>query len=143
MALCLAIVMIARNMAMCEWAICDEWGEAAATGEATAFLCRGAWRTDITAHHRHHLAAGSGRGPRAPGPGGSLCSPPPWRATLPRGPARLCGPTSGDPRACFVTVDETEVRWRRVEYDVEATAHKIEASGALDHRFAHRLRTAT
>ena len=52
-------------------------------------------------------------------------------------------PRDGDPRACFATVDETQVRWRRVEYDVEATAHKIEASGALDHRFAHRLRTAT
>ena len=51
-------------------------------------------------------------------------------------------PRDGDPTACFVTVDETDVRWHRVAYDLEVTVEKIHAAGALDYRFAERLKTA-
>ncbi len=52
-------------------------------------------------------------------------------------------PRDRDPRACFVTVDGPEICFHRIEYDVEATAAKIETAGALDPRLADRLRTAT
>jgi diadenosine tetraphosphatase ApaH/serine/threonine PP2A family protein phosphatase len=49
-------------------------------------------------------------------------------------------PRDGDCRACFVTLDGPEVHFIRVEYDVEKTAQKIEASGGLKSDFADRLR---
>jgi len=50
-------------------------------------------------------------------------------------------PRNGDPRAVFVTLDGTEVRYHMVPYDVDATIAKMEASGILDPRLFERLRT--
>ena len=41
-------------------------------------------------------------------------------------------PRDGDWRACYVLVDEGTIRFRRVEYDVEATVRKIHAESELD-----------
>lgn len=49
-------------------------------------------------------------------------------------------PRDGDPRACFVTVDGPEVRFRRVAYDVEGAAMRIEQSGMIHPDLADRLR---
>jgi diadenosine tetraphosphatase ApaH/serine/threonine PP2A family protein phosphatase len=45
----------------------------------------------------------------------------------------------GDTRACYVTVDESAVRFRRVAYDYEATVEKMAAIEELDERLARRL----
>ena len=34
-------------------------------------------------------------------------------------------PRDGDPRACYVLLDDNEVRFRRVDYDVESTMKKL------------------
>jgi diadenosine tetraphosphatase ApaH/serine/threonine PP2A family protein phosphatase len=49
-------------------------------------------------------------------------------------------PRDGDPRACYVLLDGDTVRYRRVEYDVEAVAKKIYAVPALDNFLGDRLR---
>ena len=52
-------------------------------------------------------------------------------------------PRDGDPRACFVTVEERDVTFHRVPYDVEATIAKIDRSGVLDLAICDRLREGT
>ena len=49
-------------------------------------------------------------------------------------------PRDGDWRACYVLFDGETIYYRRVEYDVEATAQKIEATDELDNFLANRLR---
>jgi len=49
-------------------------------------------------------------------------------------------PRDGDPRACYVIVTDESVIWRRVNYDVDRTVAKIEATDMLDRRYAMRLR---
>ena len=49
-------------------------------------------------------------------------------------------PRDSDPRACFVTLDGTEVQYVRVEYDIEAAIKKIQSLGGLDPSFPARLR---
>lgn len=53
-------------------------------------------------------------------------------------------PRDGDPRACWGLYDSDarELTWRRVAYDVEATARKIVAAG-LPERLATRLATGS
>jgi predicted phosphodiesterase len=52
-------------------------------------------------------------------------------------------PRDRDPRAVFVTVDGDEIRYHRVQYNVEKTAAKIEQCGAIDPSIADRLREGT
>lgn len=47
-------------------------------------------------------------------------------------------PRDGDPRACYVVVDGDRIRWRRVSYDVDATASRIRELG-LPAALADRL----
>jgi diadenosine tetraphosphatase ApaH/serine/threonine PP2A family protein phosphatase len=49
-------------------------------------------------------------------------------------------PRDGDPRACYVLLDDHEVRYRRVEYDVNTTVEKIYAIPELDNFLGDRLR---
>jgi len=49
-------------------------------------------------------------------------------------------PRDGDPRACFVTIEDALIRYHRVVYDVEKVARQIEAMPALDYSLAERLR---
>jgi diadenosine tetraphosphatase ApaH/serine/threonine PP2A family protein phosphatase len=49
-------------------------------------------------------------------------------------------PRDGDWRACYVLLDGDEVRFRRVEYNVEATAQKIYAVPELANFLGDRLR---
>ena len=49
-------------------------------------------------------------------------------------------PRDGDPRACYVVLDGRNIRYRRVPYDVEATAKKIYATAELDDLLGTRLR---
>lgn len=46
-------------------------------------------------------------------------------------------PTDGDPRACYVTFDGQRVTWRRVVYDVEATASRVAGIPELSAGEAH------
>jgi predicted phosphodiesterase len=48
-------------------------------------------------------------------------------------------PRDGDPRACYVTFDGDTVVWRRVSYDVEATARRIYEIKELDRFLGDRL----
>jgi diadenosine tetraphosphatase ApaH/serine/threonine PP2A family protein phosphatase len=48
-------------------------------------------------------------------------------------------PRDGDWRACYVLLDGDVVRFRRVEYDIEATIRKIEDIDDLDDFFGDRL----
>jgi diadenosine tetraphosphatase ApaH/serine/threonine PP2A family protein phosphatase len=48
-------------------------------------------------------------------------------------------PRDGDPRACYVLLEDDLVRFRRVEYDVEATVRKIHAVPDLDPFLGNRL----
>lgn len=51
-----------------------------------------------------------------------------------------CGqPRDGDPRACYLEIEKNELNWRRVDYDVDAVAAKIEANEKLSPGFAQRL----
>lgn len=45
----------------------------------------------------------------------------------------------GDPRACYVLYDGTTVRFRRIDYDYQATARKIRDLPGLDDSFGQRL----
>jgi diadenosine tetraphosphatase ApaH/serine/threonine PP2A family protein phosphatase len=47
-------------------------------------------------------------------------------------PGSVGQPRDGDWRACYALFDGEVVRFRRVEYDVEATISKIQAIPALD-----------
>jgi diadenosine tetraphosphatase ApaH/serine/threonine PP2A family protein phosphatase len=49
-------------------------------------------------------------------------------------------PRDGDWRACYVLLDGDTIRYRRVEYDVEATVRKIHAVPELDKFLGDRLR---
>jgi len=49
-------------------------------------------------------------------------------------------PRDGDPRACYVVLDDDVVRFRRVEYPVEKTIEKIYAVPELDNFLGDRLR---
>jgi len=48
-------------------------------------------------------------------------------------------PRDGDPRACYVLLDGETIQFRRVEYDVGATARKIYAAEGLDDSLGLRL----
>lgn len=48
-------------------------------------------------------------------------------------------PRDGDPRACYVVLDDNHLEYHRVEYDVESAQRKIQAVDALDNRLAMRL----
>lgn len=48
-------------------------------------------------------------------------------------------PRDLDPRACYVTIEGREVRWRRVPYDHKRTMEKILTTDALDDFLANRL----
>ena len=49
-------------------------------------------------------------------------------------------PRDRDPRACYAVLAEDGLTWERVEYDVESTIRKVEASSCLDDRCDLRLR---
>jgi predicted phosphodiesterase len=49
-------------------------------------------------------------------------------------------PRDGDWRACYIILEENTIEFRRVEYDVEATAHKIFDIPDLDDFLGDRLR---
>ena len=49
-------------------------------------------------------------------------------------------PRDGDPRSCYVVLDEEALIYRRVEYDVEKTVREIEAEPDLDDFLGYRLR---
>jgi predicted phosphodiesterase len=48
-------------------------------------------------------------------------------------------PRDGDWRACYVLLDQGVIRFRRVEYDVDATVRKIHAESELDRALGDRL----
>ena len=50
-------------------------------------------------------------------------------------------PRDGDNRACYVLFDGDTIRYRRVEYDVDATVKKIDSIDRLPAYLAKRLRT--
>ena len=52
-------------------------------------------------------------------------------------------PRDRDTRACYVVVDDEHVRWRRVEYDYEKTAAKIDAVSGLDPILGARLKVGS
>ncbi len=49
-------------------------------------------------------------------------------------------PRDGDPRACYVLLDENLVQFRRVDYPLEKTVEKIHAIAELDNFLGDRLR---
>jgi diadenosine tetraphosphatase ApaH/serine/threonine PP2A family protein phosphatase len=49
-------------------------------------------------------------------------------------------PRDGDPRACYVLLDDEAIRYRRVEYDIESTIKKIYAVPELENFLGDRLR---
>ena len=49
-------------------------------------------------------------------------------------------PRDGDPRACYVVLEENRVTFRRVDYPIEKTAEKIYAIDELDDFLGDRLR---
>jgi diadenosine tetraphosphatase ApaH/serine/threonine PP2A family protein phosphatase len=49
-------------------------------------------------------------------------------------------PRDGDPRSCYVILEDDSVRFRRVEYPFEETARKIYAIPELDNFLGDRLR---
>jgi predicted phosphodiesterase len=48
-------------------------------------------------------------------------------------------PRDGDPRACYAILEDHQVTWHRVEYDVRRTQEKILATGVLPELLARRL----
>jgi predicted phosphodiesterase len=50
-------------------------------------------------------------------------------------------PRDGDPRACYVILDDKQVTFRRIEYPVEETRRKIYAVEELDNMLGDRLLT--
>ncbi|MGH7137556.1 MAG: metallophosphoesterase family protein, partial [Pirellulales bacterium] len=49
-------------------------------------------------------------------------------------------PRDGDPRACYVVLEDDVLRFRRVEYPFEKTIAKIYATPELDNFLGDRLR---
>jgi diadenosine tetraphosphatase ApaH/serine/threonine PP2A family protein phosphatase len=49
-------------------------------------------------------------------------------------------PRDGDPRACYILLDDDVIRYRRVPYDVESTIKKIYAIPELENFLGDRLR---
>ncbi|MCZ6602421.1 MAG: metallophosphoesterase family protein [Planctomycetota bacterium] len=49
-------------------------------------------------------------------------------------------PRDGDPRACYVTVDDHTVTYHRVEYDLEATIARVKQNSRLHPALGERLR---
>jgi diadenosine tetraphosphatase ApaH/serine/threonine PP2A family protein phosphatase len=49
-------------------------------------------------------------------------------------------PRDGDPRSCYVVLEDDLIRFRRVEYDVEKTIRKIYDTPELDNFLGDRLR---
>ena len=49
-------------------------------------------------------------------------------------------PRDGDPRSCYVILDDNVVNFRRVEYDIDETVERIYAVSELDNFLADRLR---
>jgi diadenosine tetraphosphatase ApaH/serine/threonine PP2A family protein phosphatase len=49
-------------------------------------------------------------------------------------------PRDGDPRACYVILQDDRLTYRRVPYDVETTANKIFAIAELDNSLGNRIR---
>jgi diadenosine tetraphosphatase ApaH/serine/threonine PP2A family protein phosphatase len=49
-------------------------------------------------------------------------------------------PRDGDPRACYVLLDDDTIRFRRVEYDLETTIKKIYGIPDLENFLGDRLR---
>jgi predicted phosphodiesterase len=49
-------------------------------------------------------------------------------------------PRDGDWRACYITLDDDTIRFRRIEYDVESTIKKIYAVTDLENFLGDRLR---
>jgi len=49
-------------------------------------------------------------------------------------------PRDGDPRACYVLLDDERLEFRRVPYPVEETARKIYAISELDPFLGDRLK---
>ena len=49
-------------------------------------------------------------------------------------------PRDGDPRACYVVIEDDLVRFRRVEYEIEKTVNKIYEIPELDNFLGDRLR---
>jgi predicted phosphodiesterase len=49
-------------------------------------------------------------------------------------------PRDGDPRSCYVLLDDNVVRFRRIEYPLEETIEKIYAISELDNFLGDRLR---
>ncbi len=50
-------------------------------------------------------------------------------------------PRDDDPRSCYVVLTDDKITFRRVVYDVNATANKIYAIGELDNMLGDRLKT--
>ena len=55
-------------------------------------------------------------------------------------PGSLGLPRDGDPRACYVLLDDDTIRFRRVEYDLDTTIKKIYAIPELENFLGDRLR---
>jgi predicted phosphodiesterase len=49
-------------------------------------------------------------------------------------------PRDGDPRSCYVVLDDYQVSFRRIPYDIERTVAAIEAEPELDNSLGYRLR---
>jgi diadenosine tetraphosphatase ApaH/serine/threonine PP2A family protein phosphatase len=49
-------------------------------------------------------------------------------------------PRDGDWRACYVLLDDKTIRYRRIEYDIEATIKKIYDIPDLENFLGDRLR---
>ena len=49
-------------------------------------------------------------------------------------------PRDGDPRSCYVILEDNTVNFRRVEYPSEKTAEKIYAIAELDNFLGDRLK---
>ena len=50
-------------------------------------------------------------------------------------------PRDNDPRACYVTIDDNEVRFHRVEYDIDVTTQRIYNVPELDNMLGDRLKS--
>jgi diadenosine tetraphosphatase ApaH/serine/threonine PP2A family protein phosphatase len=63
-----------------------------------------------------------------------------------RGMKALCNvgsvgqPRDGDPRACYVLLEDDVIRFRRVPYDVDTTVSKIHAIAELENLLGDHLR---
>ena len=49
-------------------------------------------------------------------------------------------PRDGDPRACYVVMDDSNIRFRKIHYPFPETVRKIESIDALDNFLGDRLR---